>query len=65
MEILVITFREIMDLMVHDVVVVPALSVVPDSDPSGLYRRMRIVTNEYARQMNWGWRNRRQEVSKP
>jgi hypothetical protein len=58
-------FREIMELMAPDVVVVPALSVLPDSDPPGLYRRMRVIANEYARRMNWGWRNERQEVSKP
>jgi hypothetical protein len=58
------TFREIMDLLAPDVVGVPALSVAPDSDPSGLYRRMRVVADEYARRMNWGWRNERQEVRK-
>jgi hypothetical protein len=59
------SFREIRDLMVPDVVVVPALSVVPDSDPSALYRRMRVVADEYARRMNWGWRSEPHEVSKP
>ena len=48
-------FREIMELMAPDVIVVPHVIVRPDKQPGELYRRMRQIAVEYARRMDWGW----------
>lgn len=49
------TFREVMELMAPDVVVIPVLTVTPEDQPAELYRRMRVISEEYARRMDWGW----------
>lgn len=48
-------YREIMELMAPDVIVVPHISVPLDSDPARLYGALREVADEYARRMDWGW----------
>ena len=48
-------FREIMELMTPDVIVIPHVIVRPDKHPGELYRRLREVAVEYARRMDWGW----------
>jgi len=48
-------FREIMELMAPDVIVVPVLTVTPDNRPEEICLRLRPVAGEYARRMDWGW----------
>ena len=48
-------FREIMELMTPDVIVIPHVIVRPDKHPGELYRRLREIAVEYARRMDWGW----------
>ncbi len=48
-------FREIMELMAPDVIVVPHVSVSVQNDPSEVYRRLREIAEEYAKRMDWGW----------
>jgi hypothetical protein len=48
-------FREIMELMAPDVIVVPHVSVPVHSQPSEVYRRLRETAEEYAKRMDWGW----------
>ena len=48
-------YRQIMELMTPDVIVVPHLSVPPKSDPRAVYRRLRAIAEEYAKRMDWGW----------
>ena len=49
------TFREIMELMSPDVVVIPHAIVPVDKNPHGVYRRMLAIAEEYAKRMDWGW----------
>jgi hypothetical protein len=44
-------FREIMELMAPDVIVVPTLHVPPDRNPEEVCRRLRPIAEEYARRM--------------
>jgi hypothetical protein len=48
-------FRDIMELMAPDVIVVPVLQVGPEGDAEGLCARLRPIATEYARRMEWGW----------
>ncbi len=48
-------YRGIMELMAPDVIVVPHLTVPLKSDPGEVYRRMRVIAEEYAKRMDWGW----------
>jgi hypothetical protein len=48
-------FRDIMELMAPDVIVIPHVIVSVDSNPGELYRRMREIAVEYAKRMDWGW----------
>lgn len=48
-------YREIMELMAPDVIVVPVFHVSPQDHPEALIRELRIVATEYARRMDWGW----------
>ncbi len=50
-------YREIMELMTPDVIVVPMLHVAPEQDPEEVCRRLRPIAEEYARRMDWGWAN--------
>ena len=57
-------FREIMELMAPDVIVVPHLSVSVQSEPSEVYRKMRQVAEEYAKRTDWGWEKRSLHVQR-
>ena len=48
-------FREIMELMAPDVIVIPHVIVPVDKNPGEVYRRMRGIAEEYAKRMDWGW----------
>ena len=48
-------YRQIMELMTPDVIVVPHLIVPLRSEPREVYRRMRAIADEYAKRMDWGW----------
>jgi hypothetical protein len=48
-------FRELMELMAPDVIVVPIIHCRPEDDPTGLWNRLLPVAEEYARRMDWGW----------
>ncbi len=48
-------YRQIMEHMTPDVIIVPHLSVPLKSDPPAVYRRMRTIAEEYAKRMDWGW----------
>lgn len=48
-------YRALMDLLAPDVAAIPVVTVTEDDDPVGVYRRMREVSEEYARRMDWGW----------
>jgi len=58
-------FREIMELMAPDVVVIPHVAVPPDKGPGELYRRMREIAVEYARRMEWGWEETQDPAAGP
>ncbi len=48
-------YREIMELMAPDVVVVPAITVADVETGNELGPRLGQVAREYARRMEWGW----------
>ncbi len=48
-------YRNIMELMTPDVIVVPVLNITTDDDAIAIYRRMREISEEYAKRMDWGW----------
>ena len=48
-------YRNIMELMAPDVIVVPVFYFTPQDQPEALCRELRIVASEYARRMDWGW----------
>jgi hypothetical protein len=48
-------YREIMELMAPDVIVVPVYQVSPQDDPETLIRNLHPIAREYARRMDWGW----------
>ena len=48
-------YRQIMELMTPDVIVVPHLTVPLKSEPGEVYRQMRAIADEYAKRMDWGW----------
>jgi uroporphyrinogen-III decarboxylase len=48
-------YREIMEFMVPDVIVIPVFQVGPQDQPEALCHDLRIVATEYARRMDWGW----------
>ena len=50
-------YREIMELMAPDVIVVPTIFVAPEDGPEEICCRLRPVAEEYARRMDWGWEN--------
>ena len=53
----VVWYREIMELMAPDVIVVPVFTVQSDAELQAeqLCRELRPIAVEYARRMNWGW----------
>jgi len=48
-------YREVMETMAPDVIVVPVFYVGPHDHPEDLCRDLRTVATEYARRMHWGW----------
>lgn len=48
-------YREIMELMAPDVIVVPIVSAGPADAPEELCRELQQVAGEYARGMDFGW----------
>jgi len=48
-------YREVMELMAPDVIVVPVFQFSPQDQPEALCRDLRIIATEYARRMDWGW----------
>jgi len=48
-------YRDIMDQMAPDVIVVPVFEVSPQDDPEALCSNIRKVAAEYAGRMDWGW----------
>lgn len=48
-------FREIMELMVPDVIVVPVF-YLGSNDAEEVCRKLRPIAEEYARRMEWGWK---------
>ena len=48
-------FREIMELMAPDVIVIPHVIMPVDKNPCEVYHRMRSIAEEYAKRMDWGW----------
>jgi len=49
------TFRNVMEFMTPDVMVIPVLGVPLDDHPAEFYRAMRAIAEEYAQRMDWGW----------
>jgi hypothetical protein len=50
-------YREIMELMSPDVIVVPVILLPPEDGPEEICRRLHPIAEEYARRMDWGWIN--------
>ncbi|MGQ9682974.1 MAG: uroporphyrinogen decarboxylase family protein [Anaerolineae bacterium] len=48
-------FRDVMELMAPDVIVVPNIGCKPEDGPEDLLRRLRPIAEEYAQRMEWGW----------
>ena len=48
-------YREIVELMAPDVIVVPVFNVRPEDHPEALCCELRKLATEYARRMDWGW----------
>ncbi len=48
-------YRQIMELMTPDVIVVPHVTVPLKSQPREVYRQLRAIAEEYAKRMDWGW----------
>ena len=48
-------YRQIMEQMTPDVVVIPAVYVTMDDTPQEIYRRLHEISTEYAKRMDWGW----------
>jgi hypothetical protein len=48
-------FREVMELMAPDVVVVPVFRFGPQDGAEEICRRLRPIAEEYAKRMEWGW----------
>jgi hypothetical protein len=48
-------YRQIMEQMAPDVIVIPHLTVTVGDDPQAVYGRLREISEEYANRMEWGW----------
>lgn len=48
-------YREIMELMAPDVIVVPEITLGPQENPEELCQALRPIAEEYARRIDWGW----------
>jgi uroporphyrinogen-III decarboxylase len=54
-------YREIMELMAPDVIVVPVISLRPQDHPEELCQKLRPIATEYASRMDWGWKPEHKE----
>lgn len=54
----VLWFREIMELMAPDVIVVPILSFHTAEEASSAFQQLKPIAEEYAARMQWGWLKR-------
>ncbi len=50
-------YREIMELMAPDAIVVPVIHLPPEEDPEQVCQQLQPIAEEYARRMDWGWIN--------
>ena len=48
-------YRQIMERMAPDVIVIPTICVTTNDDVPAIHRRLREISKEYARRMDWGW----------
>jgi uroporphyrinogen-III decarboxylase len=48
-------YRQIMEQMAPDVIVIPEFTLRPQDGPEDLCRALRPIATEYARRMDWGW----------
>jgi len=48
-------YRDVMELMAPDVIVVPVFEISPEDNPEALLHELRKIATEYAGRMNWGW----------
>src|SRR5665811_1769163 len=48
-------YRDIMELMTPDVIVVPILSFQSDGEASSVFQELMPISQEYAARMQWGW----------
>jgi len=48
-------YRQVMEMMAPDVIVVPWLQLRPDEHPQEVCLRLQPIAEEYARRMDWGW----------
>jgi hypothetical protein len=48
-------YRQIMERMTPDVIVIPTIGVTTGDDVPAIHRRLREISKEYARRMDWGW----------
>lgn len=49
------TYRDVMEQMAPDVIIIPALTVSAADRPGELYAQMRRIAAEYAARMDFGW----------
>ena len=48
-------YRQLMERMAPDVIVIPTLCVTASDDVPAIHRRLREISREYAQRMDWGW----------
>jgi hypothetical protein len=48
-------YREIMEMMAPDVIVVPEFTLTPQDHPEDLIQKLQPIAREYANRMDWGW----------
>ena len=48
-------YRDIMELMAPDVIVVPVFTLSPQDEPEALTSKLQPIAVEYAKRMEWGW----------
>lgn len=48
-------YREIMELMAPDVIVIPTFLFASTDQPEEICRKLHPIAQEYARRMDWGW----------
>jgi hypothetical protein len=48
-------YRQIMERMAPDVIVIPTVRATTSDDVPAIHRGLREISTEYARRMDWGW----------